>query len=206
MAQTFETPWHGVETAGEPALSFANTLDWRLRETPVELFHEYEDLLRWARTEGALTPAEARTLRDEARAHPRTAARVFKEALVLREAMAVLWEAAATCRALPEAELAELDRIAAPARAAQVLKSDGTSAAWAWRSADPELERPLWAAALMAVRLLTAPELAKVRQCADDACGWFFLDTSKNRSRRWCSMESCGNRNKARRFYKRSRG
>ena len=41
---------------------------------------------------------------------------------------------------------------------------------------------------------------ALMKQCADDrGCGWLFLDTSRNQSRRWCSMKSCGNRAKVRR-------
>ncbi|MGH7701051.1 MAG: CGNR zinc finger domain-containing protein [Gemmatimonadales bacterium] len=35
------------------------------------------------------------------------------------------------------------------------------------------------------------------------SCGWFFLDASKNRSRRWCSMATCGSSAKARRYYRR---
>jgi len=41
--------------------------------------------------------------------------------------------------------------------------------------------------------------------CPGEGCGWLFFDTSKNRSRRWCAMEDCGNRAKARRHYRRSR-
>jgi len=44
----------------------------------------------------------------------------------------------------------------------------------------------------------------RVRECEDDrGCGFLFIDQSKNRSRRWCSMESCGNRAKARQHYAR---
>jgi predicted RNA-binding Zn ribbon-like protein len=41
--------------------------------------------------------------------------------------------------------------------------------------------------------------------CPGEGCGWLFFDASKNRSRRWCAMEDCGNRAKARRHYRRSR-
>jgi predicted RNA-binding Zn ribbon-like protein len=34
---------------------------------------------------------------------------------------------------------------------------------------------------------------ARIKTCARPACQWAFYDTSKNRSRRWCSMASCGN-------------
>jgi len=51
-----------------------------------------------------------------------------------------------------------------------------------------------------AVDLLTTDELAKVGRCADEECAWLFLDTTRSRSRRWCDMRICGNRNKVRRF------
>ena len=52
-----------------------------------------------------------------------------------------------------------------------------------------------------AADLLVSPELKRVKQCADDACGWLFMDKSRNNSRRWCSMKDCGNRAKAHRHY-----
>jgi predicted RNA-binding Zn ribbon-like protein len=54
-----------------------------------------------------------------------------------------------------------------------------------------------------AADLLVSAQLDRIRVCADPQCGWLFLDSSRNRSRRWCSMDTCGNRAKARRFYKR---
>ena len=52
-----------------------------------------------------------------------------------------------------------------------------------------------------AADLLVSPELKRVKQCADDFCGWLFMDKSRNNSRRWCSMKDCGNRAKAHRHY-----
>lgn len=205
LSGPFESPWAGVETAGSAALSFANTLDWRLRPKPVELLRDYEDLLRWARTEGGLAPAEARALQRSAVSHPRVATRTLRKGQALREAMAELWTAAASRGTLPPGALDVVGNLAAEARARQTLRAVGSRVAWQWRAPEPELERPIWFAALAASRLLITPELGRVRQCGDAECGWFFLDTTKNRSRRWCSMEACGNRNKARRFYRRSR-
>jgi predicted RNA-binding Zn ribbon-like protein len=42
--------------------------------------------------------------------------------------------------------------------------------------------------------------------CEASDCVWLFLDASKNRSRRWCDMNQCGNREKARRFHERAKG
>ena len=63
--------------------------------------------------------------------------------------------------------------------------------------------RAAWDAARDYLRLLTAaPE--RIRRCAHPACVLWFHDTSRNGTRRWCSMETCGNRIKAGRYYRRT--
>jgi predicted RNA-binding Zn ribbon-like protein len=204
VTDKFGTPWSGIGTSGAVALSFANTLDWRLRETAVELFHAYADLLRWAWSAGALDLAQARALRAWGAAHPRAAARALAEAVEVREAIAAILQAVVRGEDVPTAPLARLDAACRAAWAQRTLRSAGGRAAWDWRDAPPTPDRPALAAALDAARILTSDERERVRQCADAQCGWFFLDASRNGSRRWCSMKSCGNRNKARKFYRRS--
>ena len=67
-----------------------------------------------------------------------------------------------------------------------------------WHADDPAI-----ALALAVWRLLEDEDLSRLRQCQDDACGWLFLDRSKNGSRRWCSSADCGNRARAKRHYQR---
>ncbi|MFF7637711.1 CGNR zinc finger domain-containing protein [Kitasatospora sp. NPDC008050] len=63
---------------------------------------------------------------------------------------------------------------------------------------------PAWQAAADYLRLLAeAPE--RIRSCAHPDCVLHFHDISKNGTRRWCSMASCGNRAKASRHYARSK-
>jgi predicted RNA-binding Zn ribbon-like protein len=45
----------------------------------------------------------------------------------------------------------------------------------------------------------------RLKVCLEDTCRWAFLDTSKNRSRNWCSMRVCGNRTKTRTYRARRR-
>ncbi|GAA3855570.1 CGNR zinc finger domain-containing protein [Amycolatopsis tucumanensis] len=61
------------------------------------------------------------------------------------------------------------------------------------------------ALALETWRLLQFEDLTRLRRCADEGCGWLFLDRSRNGSRRWCSSADCGNRERARRHYHRAR-
>ncbi|MEU3293990.1 CGNR zinc finger domain-containing protein [Streptomyces longwoodensis] len=73
----------------------------------------------------------------------------------------------------------------------------------------PEFSDPAWGPAWLAARnylelLATAPD--RIRGCAHEACILHFFDTSRNGTRRWCSMAACGNRAKASRHYARSKG
>ena len=74
-----------------------------------------------------------------------------------------------------------------------------------WEPDGPELRQPLLILLREAAELLSAPARANIHHCAGDDCGWFFLDTSRNQSRRWCEMETCGNKAKARAHYHRQR-
>lgn len=211
MVDRFETRWHGIGTGGSVALDFANTLDWRLRERPVELVHTVTDLLRFGWSAEVITLGEAKALRRWSESHPRKAAHALAGALELREAIATIAQArvrpsesSRSASAVPAAALATLESAHHAALRARSLRADGPSVAWVWRNPTPEIERIAWGIALDAARLLTSSEGDRIRQCADAECGWFFLDVSRNRSRRWCSMEGCGNRNKVRSFYQRS--
>lgn len=53
--------------------------------------------------------------------------------------------------------------------------------------------------------LAVTGEVAHLKRCADDTCGWVFRDVSRNNSRRWCTMRVCGNRAKARAYTARQR-
>jgi predicted RNA-binding Zn ribbon-like protein len=58
----------------------------------------------------------------------------------------------------------------------------------------------LWPVLRSAAELLTSDRMDRVRLCSAEDCDWLFLDSSRNRSRRWCDMAVCGNRSKVRRF------
>jgi predicted RNA-binding Zn ribbon-like protein len=72
-----------------------------------------------------------------------------------------------------------------------------------WRLAPRQLADVPRVLALSAMDLLQSPDLRRLSHCANAACGWLFLDRTRNHSRRWCSSGNCGNRERARRFYRR---
>lgn len=61
--------------------------------------------------------------------------------------------------------------------------------------------------AVSALSILSdARELKRVKMCPGSDCGWLFIDETKNARRKWCIMETCGNRAKAARSYARKTG
>lgn len=84
-----------------------------------------------------------------------------------------------------------------------------------WKSAlrnvgsNPDQSETLTVAQLVAVSVVSIlsdeREISRVKLCPGDDCGWLFLDETRNGRRRWCLMETCGNRAKARRNYARRR-
>ena len=72
---------------------------------------------------------------------------------------------------------------------------------WGWIGRAEDVERVLWPVAWSAALLLTGPDLVRLKCC--DGCGRLFFDASRNRSRRWCDMQGCGNRAKVARHRER---
>ncbi|MBC9711329.1 CGNR zinc finger domain-containing protein [Streptomyces sp. TRM66268-LWL] len=69
----------------------------------------------------------------------------------------------------------------------------------------PPDRHPIAQLAIAWTELTTTGDAIRLKRCAEHACAWVFWDTSKNRSRRWCSMKICGNRNKSRAYAARAR-
>lgn len=183
----------------ERVLAFVNTLSGRPTAAPVERLDSYEALAGWAREQHLLSAAAADRLIAGARTHPQHAAAVLTRARHFREALNGLAEAIDAGRQPPAGVLAIIGDCLAGAYAnARLVPHDGTLQ-WV-ASADDDLDRILWEIGRAAGRLVVSPRLARVRACAAHDCGWWFVDDTKNRSRRWCDMKLCGNREKLRRF------
>lgn len=184
---------------GALCLDFANTVGGHRDGEPKETLHAYSDLLDWALAGGAISKATAGRLRDVARNNEARAARTLTAAKDLREAIYEIFVALADERSPPTADIAKLNAALGEAYANLELKSQAGEIALAWPASTTDLHAPLWPVVKSAVDLLLDKKVS-LRVCASDTCGWLFIDTSKNHSRRWCSMRDCGNRAKVRRF------
>ena len=192
-------------TGGHLSFDFANTLDDRATASPLEYLNSYHDLIAWSQQAQTVTDSEARILREEAEKHPAKASGVLKEAIVLREALFRIFLAVAEGLSPEDKDLNILNSALAEALCHVRIVPQTGGFQWDWTTGPENLDRVLWPVVRAAADLLTSDELSETRVCASENCDWLFLDISKNHSRRWCNMKTCGNRAKARRHYERTR-
>lgn len=190
---------------GRTCLDFVNTGSQRRNGPFNEKLNAYADLVRWAQDAEQLSAAEAGELLAHAAADSAAAEAVLERGRELREAIYRVFTAMTGGTQVGPDDLRRISEENARAAAFRVLTPTGVgSCSFDWRSAR-ELDRPLWPIAVSAVNLAASSDAARVKECSGENCNWLFLDTSKNRSRRWCDMKECGNREKARRHYERHR-
>lgn len=188
-------------------LDFANTANWHASAQPVEELTSYADLVGWAVRVGLLSAGEGERLLGAAAQQPADAHAALAQAVALREAIYRIFSAVAAGRTPEPADLTLLNNwFANGLGRLQVTQSAG-SFGWQWQEAAAAFEGMLWPVAHSAAELLISAELDRVKECPDErGCGWLFFDTSRNRSRRWCSMDSCGNLAKVRRHRRKQAG
>lgn len=189
-------------SGGNLCLDFVNT--WGDRPRPEQdHMQTFSHLLAFARQTGLVDAEEAEAL--ESQAESPEAARALQTAHALRDALYGLFSARARGRVIPAQDLACLNALLQEALPNLCVTPGEGALAWSWRKGARPLTWPLWPIARAAADLLTDAAAAPVRECDGAQCTWLFLDQSRGRSRRWCSMASCGNRAKARRHYHRGR-
>ena len=187
-------------------LDFANTVESPLGKHPEDFLHDYAALVRWSWHVGILADDATALLLTESTRQPEAAAAVFTQALALRATITALFRAIAHDEVPGPVDLGHLRGGYHNLLSHTMLTPQADGYGWEWPAASMALDRPLWPVAQSAITVLTTDDLSRVRQCpgAND-CGWLFYDTSKNRSRRWCSMEGCGSRVKMRQQYAKKR-
>lgn len=195
-SDTQTSRYYGPESfvGGVVALDFLNTAEnWHGPEIN-ELLPGFEDWLTWTRAARLPSSAGAAVSRP-------TVAQFMRELRTFRSDLHALLGTALGGTAVNSGSLQTLNRHWQRANGAREIRAAGTGVRFEWRTSVPAWECAFHAVVLSAVQLLTDPHrLARVRECPGENCGWFFLDSSRNGSRHWCSMKTCGNVDKVRRF------
>ncbi len=189
-------------------LAFANTVAWHASQHPEEGITTLKVLIDWEEAKGIISPGLAGRLRLAAEKDASAAAEARQSAIAFRETVYRVFVAVARQQIPAAADISSINEVLQQGTARAGLVESAGRFHWAWNGEDYGFECLLWPAAHSAARLLTDEKLRfSIRQCADDrGCGVLFLDRTRNHSRRWCSMKTCGNRAKAQRHYLRKQG
>ncbi len=191
--------------AGSPALTLANASDLTgVTDYPalVEIFIRLE----------LITGERANQLPGQAEAAPFKAGEALAEARILARVMRRIFTALAGGIAPTNDDINffngslgnAMAHIALSPNLAPALSAGGSGFGWTWQEGgDAQPGSILWPLLRDAAELLTTRDPARIRLCQSANCERLFLDTSKAGRRRWCEMQTCGNRAKARRHARR---
>jgi predicted RNA-binding Zn ribbon-like protein len=171
----------------------------------VDLLPGFPELVRWLRATGALDERGARRALERWNDTAEGVA-AWREAVAFRAALRAGVERLLAGKPVGEATVREINRVLAARPAYPRLVREGSRYV---RRSEPvgESARQLLApVAESAAWLLTEGDLGLVRRCGGEGCVLVFYDGTKNRTRRWCSMEGCGSRAKAAAYYRRTHG
>jgi predicted RNA-binding Zn ribbon-like protein len=201
LFDTKTSVWRAEDgVGGHLVLDFMNTCGSAGKERDAERLVNWSDAIEWAMAYEVLDPAETRLvekarLRERHRPSDR-----LKDLIEFREAMHAVFSAMAGGVPPPETARLQVEGYIVDAMRHSMLCVNGQAPArWtvlAKRAGSATLRHRL---AIAASELLSQPVVVNVRECG--ACSWLFLDLSRSKSRRWCSMATCGNRAKAHRHY-----
>jgi len=190
------------EPAGKLCLAFADTAR---AEDKYEELNGIGDLLQWATKAGVLLSADSGRLAKHYGGNRREAAADLARAVGVRDLLRSIFTGIANGRPLRDRDIAELNSALAQTPALLRVRAHSGAVGTQWDSAAEGLPQILFPVLADAVNLLASDRRERIRECSSTECTMLFVDESRNGSRRWCDMNVCGNRIKARRHYARTR-
>jgi len=166
--------------------AYVNTVD--IQDGPEEL-SDPNALERWLVAHGLMEPGQEVSEAD------------LKNAIAVREAIRGVIGANTGATIYP-LDIATLNGAAAASRLRARFGADGKA------RLEPEAGGVAGAMGRLVATVFTAMadgDWSRLKLCGSSTCRWAFYDRSRNHSSRWCTMASCGNRQKARRFRQRAK-
>ena len=184
---------------GALAFDLTNTSSGRGGPRWLEHLQTAGTVVDWARHAKILTGRDAKRLHQLVATDRGLAQKLLDGMIELRELIhAIGSDIAAASRARGK-DMDALVRIHAGCLARARLIPSASTFAWVWDPVRSPVEAILGPVALSALSVLTGADLTRIKRCPGDHCGWLFFDATKNKRRRWCEMEVCGNRAKQKR-------
>ena len=184
---------------GRLCLDFINTVHDRLEEPLNDYFESINDLIKWSFSTKVINSGTMKILTRNALEKTEQAGAFFEEAINLREILYEMFLCIAREKRIPGKKLDAFNNLLSIHFShLKIIQSiDGYGEGWNYTSGSFYF---ISAQILKdAYDLLLHGKHDRIRECPN--CGWLFYDSSKNGSRRWCSMATCGSNVKALSWY-----
>lgn len=185
-----------------PVLQFINTYRNRGGIHRKDYLENYEDFLTWCNEFNIVDLEDYNSLNFEAYCNPHNANPVWQRAIRLRETIYEFINSTLREKQIHEDAVTYFNGILSEANAHLRFELNGNSLQVMWFNTHEELAVPLWILVKQATVLLQSAKFRDIKKCH---CGKFYLDTTKNRSRRWCNPLVCGNAVRSREYKERKR-
>ncbi|MFZ0505644.1 MAG: ABATE domain-containing protein [Chthoniobacterales bacterium] len=189
---------------GVLCLDFTNTVGNHRASHPREKLASFKSLITWARQADILDDSASTEMLRQGAMVPAQAERLLHLAVDFREGLYRAFSDVSQGRQPSKCDLDVINGLLARTPITLQVAAEGERLVCFRTGCMLDEARLLGPVAWSAAELLGSNDsLSKVRQCAGEECGWLFLDLTKNHTRRWCDMDDCGSRAKAKRYYRR---
>ena len=188
---------------GHVVLDFNNTVAWASRGSRNDRVGSPSMLILWAAEAKLISHTESVRLRRRLRTKYQIATGELTKAHRLRQVLHEMLIAAGQRRQPTSDFLAEFTQHLR--KAVKSTNPEWREGCLQWlpnpaKSLISIVDHIAWRAG----EFFASADFDRLRSCANPACGWFFIDRSKNKSRRWCMMRECGDRAKSKRYYEKN--
>lgn len=190
---------------GALCFHFINTVNaWRGVNLH-EYLDNYEEVLKWCNKVDILTEKKRKALQDHAAKHPAAAGTALQTLHDAREMLYHFFAAIAADdgRTMDSTILEKFNSTLSDALSHLQFSSTPTGIVPGWKENKTDLLAPLWIVMQSAWEILTLEDHGRIKEC--EACGWVFMDHTKNNKKRWCSHLTCGSIEKSKRYYHRKK-
>jgi predicted RNA-binding Zn ribbon-like protein len=185
-------------------LDFVNTIHDRINEPERDYWVTHVHLLQWALKAGSIMSKDYDALLRHFESSSARGPKLMKEAIKLRGLLYRIFHPLSSGKKIAGGDLKVFNVILLKCLSHLRLKAHSKGVSQSWQFMPGESMIIFVPVIYSAYELLLSDRLNRIKECSN--CGWLFLDTTKNGTRRWCSMSTCGSIVKAKEWYHRNKG
>lgn len=186
---------------GHPAVDFANTVGGAGKARDEEWLNSYDAALDWCVKAHIVTAKERAVLVSQFNATPDKGNAALRELQMLRDAVFACLNAEDQNATWPIKSHKFIEAMIADSVSHATLRRYDKTFTWMFSVERDGLRLPMRRISMEVEHLLRNEDLDRLRSC--DRCSWLFISKGRGKPRRWCSMDTCGSRDKASRYYHR---